>query len=401
MLDRLICEIHPQLDVVTPEEWRRLFPDLPDGPEMIRLIQRSGIDGFAFHSIVVREEGRPVLLLPLFETIYDMATFVDVEARPIVSAIGRWWPALGRPKVLGVGFVEGEWGQIGIEPFLDRSTLEAAWGLALKALDALAVGLRADFTAYVNFTPESGRMLPPHHLRQFTGLAGLPYGRVGVGYNRLDAYIATLSSNTRSSLRRKLRRSTEIRVHRTHDPGPWLDTIYEFYVATVQHSNVVFGVHRKAFFEQVCGTVPGAEYWLYFLRDRLLAFRLVVVTPGCLIDKYFGMDPVEGRRHDLYFVSWLENIRCCIERGIPRYHAGQSEEDTKARLGAQFVPSLILFRHRRRLLHQLLALLAKYLAYQPKVALPPARLGSDWDAPSTAKERQLAVGYRSSDRVAI
>ena len=129
----------------------------------------------------------------------------------------------------------------------------------------------------------------------------------------------------------------------------------------------------------MCRRIENAEYVLYFIGEQLAAFRLQIVRPDCLIDKYFGMDPVLGREHSLYFISWCKDVEYCIANGIRLYHSGLTEEETKARLGAQFVPSRILFKHRHPFLQRFLMLLARYLAYEPTVPLPSVRLGADWE----------------------
>jgi hypothetical protein len=53
-------------------------------------------------------------------------------------------------------------------------------------------------------------------------------------------------------------------------------------------------------------------------------------------------------------LSWLENVRTCVERKIPLYYAGQGTEKTKAHLGATFIPSFILFKHRQPVFDRLL-----------------------------------------------
>ena len=119
MISALTCDIAPAIDVVSAQEWTRLFPGLLDSLEMVRLIQEGGVPGFAFHSIVVRDGARPILLLPLFETEYRLSTLVDAGAQRAVDAVMQWIPPLRRLRLLGVGFVEGEWGQVGVDTATD------------------------------------------------------------------------------------------------------------------------------------------------------------------------------------------------------------------------------------------------------------------------------------------
>ena len=384
MRTTLVCDVAPRLDVVSPTEWQNLFPDLLDSLEMVRCVQGCGIPGFTFHSIVVREMQRPILLLPLFETDYRLSTLVEAGAQRVVERITNYLPQLNHLHLLGVGFVEGEWGQVGSDPQTDRATLNEAWDLALTALEALARGLRADLTAFVNFTTQSGRMLPMRKLTAFEQIAGLPIAQTRVTYADTHEYLASLSKKMRSNVRRYLRKAHDVTLLRTRQPGPWLDAVYQLYLDTYRRSKVNFSMHSRDFFKSVCQRVDGAQYTLYFIGERLVAFGLHVVRPDCLIDQYFGMDQVLGREYSLFFVSWFKDLEYCMTNRIPLYHAGPTEEETKARLGSQFVPSRILFRHRQPLVHGILTEFARHLAYQPSGALPPVRLGSDWDAPFTA-----------------
>jgi hypothetical protein len=117
---------------------------------------------------------------------------------------------------------------------------------------------------------------------------------------------------------------------------------------------MALGAHNRLFFDKICERVLGAEYMLYFVREELVAFNLLVVNQETMVDMFFCMDLGLGREYNLYVLSWLENIRTCVVRKIPFYYAGQGTEKTKAHLGATFIPSFILFKHRRPVFDRLL-----------------------------------------------
>jgi len=136
---------------------------------------------------------------------------------------------------------------------------------------------------------------------------------------------------------------------------------------------MAFGALNRSYFENICERVPGAEYTLYFVQEELVAFNLLVVKQEALEDKFFCMDYRLGRHYNLYFLSWLENVRTCMERKIPVYYAGQGTEEVKAHLGATFIPSHIFFRHRNPVLDRFLAAwpalngkLLSFLGFWPK-----------------------------------
>jgi hypothetical protein len=151
-----------------------------------------------------------------------------------------------------------------------------------------------------------------------------------------------------------MRVAPEVRVIRSRNISPFLDRIYKLYLETVERSPMAFGAHNLLFFEKICERVPGAEYTLYFVQGKLAAFNLLVVTQEAMVDKYFCMDHELGRKYHLYVLSWLENVRTCVERKIPFYYAGQGTEKTKGHLGATFIPSFIFFKHRQPVIDRFL-----------------------------------------------
>jgi hypothetical protein len=151
-----------------------------------------------------------------------------------------------------------------------------------------------------------------------------------------------------------MRVAAEVRIIHSRTISPYLDRICQLYQDTVGRSPMALGVHNRRFFDKICERVPGAEYALYFVQGELAAFNLLFVKQEALVDKYFCMDYRLGRKYNLYVLSWLENVRACLERKIPLYYMGQGTEKTKAHLGATFIPSFILFKHRHPVFDRLL-----------------------------------------------
>jgi hypothetical protein len=341
----LTCNCLPRLDGVSGAELGRLFPEPSSTAALLSLLQESGIDGFTLRSIVVSKDDGPILLLPLFESRFDLSTFAKGWIKRALEAAGRLVPSIVRPRILGVGLLVGEWSEIGIDPLVDAGTLEAAWTMALSALQTLATELKSDIVAFYNFNHHG--KLPGEVFKRFNRVQCLPCARLPITFDSLEEYFSRLSSAARKDLRRKMRVSHEVRVIRSRNISPFLDRIYTLYLETVERSPLAFGVHSRVFLEKICDRVPGAEYTLYFVQEELAAFNLLVVKQEAMVDKYFCMDYELGRKYNLYFLSWLENVRYCVEQNIPLYHAGQGAEKTKAHLGATSIPSVILFKHRR------------------------------------------------------
>jgi hypothetical protein len=344
-MHNLTCNCVPGLDGVSAADLGRLFPEPSIAPTLLSLLQEAGVDGFTLRSIVVFKDDAPILLLPLFETRFDLSTFTGGWTKRSLKAAGRFIPSVFHPRVLGIGLLEGEWSEIGINPHLDEGTLDAAYKIALSTLRARAIELKSDIVAFYNFNQYGN--LPQEIFKQFNQVQYRACARLRIDFNSMEEYLSRLSRAARKNLRRKMRVAPRIRVIRSRSISPFLDRIYELYRETVARSPIALGVHNRLFFEKICERVRGAEYALYFVQEELVAFNLLVATQKSMLDMFFCMDYRLGRKYNLYVLSWLENVRTCVELKIQLYYAGQGAEKAKARLGATFIPSFILFKHRR------------------------------------------------------
>jgi hypothetical protein len=363
---------HQRLDGIEDmAQWESLFGNHPDSLAIARLTQDCGMDGFEFGSIIVRDGERPVLCLPWFEVRFRLASLLDGAAGWMLGAIGRVMPGLLAPKLLGVGLVEGEWSQVGIAADLDESSRQTAWQLGLEALERRAKDAKAKLIVLLNFTPAAVQALPAKWAASLARIDTIPCAQLKIEATTIEEYLRRLSKATRKDLRRKLKAAEGLSIVRSTQIDPWLDRIESLYKTTLNRAELSLGIQRRSFFQRVCAAVPGAHFVLYFRNEELLAFNLLVEERGMLIDKYFCMDETAGRELSLYFISWMENVRRCCATGLALYHAGPGAEATKARLGATFIPSITLFRHRNPIAHRLLSMLRPMLAYRPAVTLPP------------------------------
>ena len=271
-----------------------------------------------------------------------------------------------------MGLVEGEWSEIGIDPHIDEGTLDAACTMAFDALQTLAAELKSDIVALYNFNQYGN--LPGEVFKKFNQVQYRSCARLPINFNSMEEYLSGLSRAARKDLRRKMRVAPEVRVIRSRTISPFLDRIYTLYLETVERSPMALGAHNRLFFEKICERVPGAEYTLYFVQEELAAFNLLVVKQEAMVDIYFCMDHDLGRKYNLYVLSWLENVRTCVERKIPLYYAGQGTEKTKAHLGATFIPSFILFKHRLPVFDRLLVGRRRVTREDPQ---PPPVLAQD------------------------
>src|SRR5277367_4620398 len=136
-------EVHNTLTPVDGATWKRLFADHPDPPQLIELMDACRMPSCSLGSVVVRLDGRAVLLLPSFSTRYDLTTTLTGKFLALANKLKSLFPNLICPTVVGVGFIEGEWGQVGVDTALSLHELNQAWQLALRGLESLTRKTRA------------------------------------------------------------------------------------------------------------------------------------------------------------------------------------------------------------------------------------------------------------------
>src|SRR5262249_44492434 len=128
------------------------------------------------------------------------------------------------------------------------------------------------------------------------------------------------------------------------------------YRATLANAQYSFEELTPEFFRGVLRDLaPRAACATYWLGDRLVAFNLVLHDGTTLLDKFLGMDYEVARHYNLYYVTWLTNVRWCIEHGLARYQAGQGLHREKLRLGCRLSPNWLWYRHRNRVVDTVFA----------------------------------------------
>lgn len=177
----------------------------------------------------------------------------------------------------------------------------------------------------------------------FVMLAGQALAYVPIDFASEADYLARLSHSRRKDIRRKLkaRAGLTIEVVMTGDPrlrdDAFLAELYSLYEEVYAQSILHFDKLTASFFAAVLqdDSLDG-RLFLYSADQRLIGFNLCFIHNGMLIDKYVGFHYPAAREHNLYIVSWMENLRFAVEHRLTHYIAGWTDPEIKANLGAKF-----------------------------------------------------------------
>lgn len=372
MLDRpgaaLRVEIVAGVGALRRDDWDGGLPNEAEGWAYHAACEEAA-PGEAAKAIVVRDAFGMVAAAPLFEIDYALDTPLQGRLSHLTRGLRRLAPGLLDWKALIVGSALAERAHLAFRPGLASYGRDAA-------IDALARGLRdearrvgAVAAGFKDLGPLDARRLGPRLAAAgFHAIRSLPIAILDLGPARTEGdYLATLSASTRKDIRRKLRKRSGLRIEHRSDIADCAVEIAALYEETRAASEVRYGDFEAlppGYFERMGTLGPErARFVLYWTGDALVAFNLLLLAPDRVIDKFIGMRYPLAREHDVYAVSWMENVALTLRSGRHLLQTGQTAYADKLRFGSRLETRTIYARHRSPPLNLALGLSAGLLAF--------------------------------------
>ncbi|QKK33361.1 GNAT family N-acetyltransferase (plasmid) [Rhizobium indicum] len=339
------------------EAWNACFPDEIETYDYLLVVEEAGIEGFDWRYVVVRECGEIVAAMPAFLCRYALETTLEAgRIRRAVEKIRSTFNGFLTLRLACLGSPCTETGAIGFHPKIAQSRRPALLAQLLEAFEAHAQAERCSLMALKDLPqPIPSRTEPVLSSSGYAEIGGMPTAWLDIDFGTIDEYFASLSPGTRKDMRRKLRGREKVRVEYRAEFGDLLPRVMQLYLETRQRSEWQFEELTPAYFDGILKSMPGHSFCaMYFVDDELLAANLLVHDENRLIDKFFCMDAEKGRRYNLYYLSWFNNLEYCLRHGIGRYQSGQAYYRNKVRLGSHLTANAIYFRHRNPVLQFIL-----------------------------------------------
>lgn len=323
--------------------------------------------GLRMAAIVVERAGDIVAVAPFFRLTYRLDTPLQGGMRRLGEALYRHLPGLVTLKALCVGSPYAERCHLGFAPRLDEAGRAEAFACLAEALQRQVMVERAHLAVWKDLAPELDREASRLSGAGFARISSLPVAVLDLPYADEAGYLASLSAATRKDIRRKLAKAADVRVAFTSDIGTLAGEIDALYEATRAQSGLDYGaleILPPGYFAAVSQALGArAVFALYWIGDELAAFNLLLVEADRVIDKFLGMRYPLAREHNLYVVSWMANIRFCLDRGVGLFQSGQTAYAPKLRFGSRLVPSTLHVRHRSAPLQWALRRLSPWLGF--------------------------------------
>ncbi len=177
---------------------------------------------------------------------------------------------------------------------------------------------------------------------------GVQYHWRNAGYRTFEDFLARFSSKRRNQIRREMREMRDQNVQLDVLTGSRLrpervDFIFDFYRTTVQKFFYGKQYLNRAFFEQICATMP-EHLHVVMASDgsskKPIAGAFNLLGKRALYGRYWGA--LEERPFMHFNVCFYKGIQECIERGLELFEPGAGGEHKLAR---GFEPSLTYSAH--------------------------------------------------------
>ena len=343
----------PSVAAIDRAEWDRLYGTFAEGFDFHVACHASPPESLKFSAAAVFEGDRLVAGVPLLHAIFRL----DMPLQGRFPGVSHWLERNLRRyvclPVLAAGSPYTDELGLALDPALDVSGRQHAMGTLVEDMlvRARAASTVADLIAFKDVTEAQAVWADPVLRRfGFSRVATLPVAILPLPFRNEAEYIASLTQNQRSNLRRKLKKAKRVRVEVRQSIVGLEQQIAELREATRAEAGADYGDFEQvapAYFANVMQHMPGnARVLLYWLDDELIGFALVFLEPRRMIFQYVGMRYPAAREHGVYFLNWMTMVRLCLEMGIDELRAGQTTYVTKCRLGCTLERSWIYFRHR-------------------------------------------------------
>ncbi|MFG1431965.1 GNAT family N-acetyltransferase [Xanthobacter sp. V2C-8] len=358
------------MSAICPKAWRAARPPESEGWAYLAACEAAPMAAMELAAARVEDAGGLRAAAPLFALSYRLDTPIQSgRLGAVAEAIFQRAPRLLEWRMLGVGSAFTDACPIALDPRLDAAGRAAALAALIRAVEAEAARRGAGLVAFKDVAPREAALAGPVlEAAGYVQVESLPVAVLDLdGCADLDAYLARLSRATRKDLRRKLKGAPRVAVEWRSSIAGLETEIAALYEATRTRSTVRYGDFEdlpEGYFARVAAAMPGeAVFALYRVDGVLAGFNLLLVEADRVIDKFLGMVYPLGPDHDLYALSWLENVRFCQRIGRRFLQTGQTAYASKLRFGSHLDPRTHFVRHRNGLLHAAVRLAAPLLSF--------------------------------------
>ena len=356
----LKVKIVGKIEEIPPGDWGKTFPDVVENYHFFKALDESNLSQFSFFYILVYDNDIPVGSTSCFVMNFPLDIAVTGGLKKITNFIKRVSPGIINPRILVCGLPMGQ-GRIGL-----AGELKKVFTAIYRGMEEIARKERAGIIAFKDFNASYFNLFDKLLDRGFTRIRSLPSTDMDISFASFDEYLKTLSSVSRSGLKRKFKEIDalpKIDLEITNKPDEaTLCEIHALYLQTYERQEVGLEKLSLDFFRNISRNMPDeTKFFLWRINNKLAGFALCLVSGDYFIDYYLGFDYSVVFQYHLYFVRFRELMNWCIANKIKKYEMGQTSYEPKRRMGFKFIPLYIYVKHRNKFFNPIFKIISRIM----------------------------------------
>jgi len=336
---RLLASIR-ELDA---DDAKDLFGEDVEGSSYLEACENSE-RGTPFRTamLAVYQADSIVAAAPIFQTEQRLDMTFPASVRAVGDMVYKIAPNAIAPPFWCLGTRTSEECPLGFRSTLTPEERDEAFSMLLAGLARHASEARVKLLGLKCFTDQDARWA--HGLLSAAGYMRVPTPPSAVlhlPFADEAGYLASLSSNMRRDLKRKIKGSKDVAVEIRHTFEGIEKECIELLEATEAQArtDIVYGEFSDvphSYLSEVAKVLGSRAIIILTRVDGILtSFSLSMVDRDRLVGKYMGMRYPLAQERDIYFVNWMTCVRFCLEHRISWFHAGISTYRQKVRLGCK------------------------------------------------------------------
>lgn len=356
----LKIKIARKIEEIPSQDWYGVYPDTLESYYFLKTLDESNLPQFSFFYIVVYDNNTPVGATNCFIMDFPLDIAVLGKSKMFTNFIKIFSHRILNPRILICGLPMGQ-GRIGIaaEP---QIIIKAIY----KGMEQIARQERAGIIAFKDFDLSYRKVFDECLDSGFLRIDSLPSTDMDIHFSSFDDYLKTLSSVSRSGLKRKFKKidgKVKIDLEITNKlEDSVLDEVYALYLQTYQTQEMGLEKLTIDFFKNISKNMPHeTKFFLWRIDNKIAAFAFCLVSGDYFIDYYLGFDYSVAHQYHLYFVRFRDLMNWCIENKIKKYEMGATGYEPKRRLGFNFILLYIYVKHRNKFFNPIFKILCRIL----------------------------------------
>lgn len=362
-MNKINYKLLDNIEKIGQNKWDAVFGGIPESFSFFKALGNSEFPEFKFYYLVIEADNEVVSIAPLFSADFNLDVAVAGRLSKFIKFIRKVFPRFLIIKTLFCGSPFGEHGVLGIkQSFKDNPEIIP---LLLEGIDDCANSVKARLVIFKDFLTQDALFLDILIQKGYLKVESFPGVVLKLNATSFENYLENLDSSDRKYLNRKLKQAYgrgKIEVKAVQDVTGEIDQIFSLYENTYYKGATKFEHLTKKFFLQIARDLrPHTRFFLYYVDDRLAAFNLCFIYDDLFIDKFVGFDYEISKQYNLYFVMQAYNIKWCLNNSLCYYYSGQTNYETKIRLGGKLITLYAYLKHKNMFFDFLLKLLIPFL----------------------------------------